>query len=116
MNLALLNRRRFLQVAFGLALTVTLLLAARFVARFLYFRRHADEPVAGWMPLGYVARSHGVPVEALRDELGLAPEFHDRRPIEQIASESGMPPEAYIAEVEAALERLAGTPAGGADP
>ncbi len=108
------DRRRFLRIAFGLALAITVLLGARVVARLFYFSRHAREPLAGWMPLGYVARSYGVPLDALRAQLGLATGARDRRPIQQIAAERGIPTSQFIGEVEQALARLDAYPAGGA--
>ncbi|HHZ09409.1 MAG TPA: hypothetical protein GX405_11595 [Rhizobiales bacterium] len=98
-----LDRRTFLKIAFALALAAAVALAARAAFRFVYWRNHRDEEVAGWMPLGYVARSHGVPVGALRRALGLPEGVADRRPIEEIARARGMATAAFVAEVEEAL-------------
>lgn len=98
-----LSRRTFLKIAFALALAAAVILAARAVLRFVYWRNHRDEKVAGWMPLGYVARSHGVAVAALRRALGLPEGVADRRPIEEIARERGIETAAFVAEVEEAL-------------
>lgn len=97
------SRRTFLKVAFGLALAAAVALAARAAFRFVYWRNHRDEKVAGWMPLGYVARSHGVPLDDLRRALGLPEGVVDRRPLEEIARERGVAAAAFIAEVERAL-------------
>jgi len=98
-----LSRRTLLKIAFGLALAAAVILAARAALRFAYWRSHRDEKVAGWMPLGYVARSHGVDVDALRRALGLPETIADRRPIEEIARERGVATAAFVAEVERAL-------------
>jgi hypothetical protein len=97
------SRRTFLKVAFGLALVAAVALAARAAFRFVYWRNHRDEKVAGWMPLGYVARSHGVPLDDLRRALGLPEGVVDRRPLEEIARERGVATAAFVAEVERAL-------------
>ncbi|CAG0949623.1 hypothetical protein RHIZO_00112 [Rhizobiaceae bacterium] len=101
-----LDRRTFLKIAFGLAVAAAVALAARAAFRFVYWRSHRDEKVAGWMPLGYVARSHGVPLGALRRALGLAEDVVDRRPIEEIAEERGVATAAFVAEVERALATI----------
>lgn len=98
-----LDRRTFLRIAFALALAAAVILAARAAFRYAYWRSHRDEKVAGWMPLGYVARSHGVPVDALRRALGLPEGVADRRPIEEIARERGVATAAFVEEVERAL-------------
>lgn len=98
-----LDRRTLLKIAFGLALAAAVALAARAALRFIYWRNHRDEKVAGWMPLGYVARAHGVPLGALRRALGLPEDVVDRRPIEAIARERGVATAVFVAEVEQAL-------------
>lgn len=98
-----LSRRTLLKIAFGLAIAAAVALAARAALRFLYWRNHRDEKVAGWMPLGYVARAHAVPLAALRRALGLPEDVVDRRPIEAIARERGVATAVFVAEVEQAL-------------
>lgn len=98
-----LDRRTLLKIAFGLALAAAVALAARAALRFIYWRNHRDEEIAGWMPLGYVARAHGVPLGALRRALGLPEDVVDRRPIEELARERGVATAVFVAEVEQAL-------------
>ena len=101
-----IDRRTFLKIAFGLALAAAVALAARAALRFAYWRSHRDEKIAGWMPLGYVARSHGVGVDALRRALALPETVADRRPIEEIATARGVDVATFIAEVEEALAAI----------
>lgn len=72
----------------------------RTVERAAYWRNHRDQPIAGWMPVGYIAHSYHVPPTVLYDALGLKPEPRDRRTISQIAKAQNR----SAAEVEKDLE------------
>lgn len=107
-----IDRRLFLRLAFLAAGLITAALAVRLALRLASLRRHAGEKPAAWMPIGYVARIHGVDPVALRAALGLGTDVPDRRTIEEIASERSVPLDAFIAEVEAAVTRLKQAGAG----
>lgn len=85
--------RQWLVVAlFVLVLGATGLHTARTVRRAAYWREHQDEPIRGWMTVGYVAHSYHVPPYVLYQALDLPHdphEPHDRRPLREIAREQG---------------------------
>ena len=97
--------QRWLLVGFVLALLVTFGLAARMVARAIYWAdpAHRDQVVQGWMTPGYVTRSWSLPRDTLEGVLGPAggPISHDT--LEMIAADRGVPLPDLLAEVEAAL-------------
>lgn len=100
------DRRLFLKLAFFTAAFFTIGIAGRFLWRLWHFRRHAGEAPQAWMTVGYVARLHGVDLDALKAALGLPTGERDRRAIADIAAERGVAVETFIAEVEAALQSL----------
>lgn len=106
-----IDRRLFFKLAFFLAVLFTIGIAARFLWRLRQFRLHAGEAPQGWMPIRYVARLHGVDLDALRAALGLPAGQRDRRTIAEIAAERGLAVEIFLAEVAAALDSLKATPA-----
>jgi hypothetical protein len=117
---ALRLKHWLLLAAFVVAAVGSAVFATRFVAQTVYWSMHREEPIEGWMPLRYVAHSHGVEPSLLFDALDLPPDRWDRRPIRDIAAAQGVP----IADVRAKLEgaiaeaRLAGEtpPAGQPQP
>lgn len=78
--------RRILAVAFLLALGFTTLHVVRTVTAAIYWNGHRDEPIEGWMPIGYVAHSYHVPPHVLFGALGLPFAPPDKRPLAAIAS------------------------------
>lgn len=95
-----------LRIAFGLALLVTLGFAVRLGASLIYWANPAnrDQPVEGWMPLGFVARSWQVPPEVLAEALGLTPEQRPRLTLEQIARARGEPLDRLVSTVQATID------------
>lgn len=73
-------------IAFVVTLGVTGLFAARTIQKALYWRAHTDEPIHGWMTVGYVAHSYHVPPHVLYKALGLPHKPPDKRPLREIAS------------------------------
>ncbi len=63
-----------------------------------------DEPIAEWMPLGYVARSYHVPLPVLMQALGLPGDRPDRRPLGTLARERGQSFEEVRETLVAAIE------------
>ena len=69
------------------------LLAAVFTAfktvhtarKVIYWQAHRDEPIHGWMSIGYVAHSYHVPPYVLYLALGLSYKPPDKRPLREIA-------------------------------
>jgi hypothetical protein len=51
----------------------------------IYWRAHRDEPIRGWMNVGYIAHSYRVPPHVLYLALGLPHKPPDKRPLREIA-------------------------------
>ena len=66
-------------------------------------RRQVDEPLHGWMTVGYIAHSRRVPASVLYAALGLPARPPDHRPIMMIARAQGRPLAAVIADLEKAI-------------
>lgn len=91
--------------AFMVMGVITLFLAVRLVFSLAYWSAHRDLPVEAWMPLGYIARSHSISVEEMRQMVDLPANIRDRRPIGDIAASRGIAANELIEKVEAAIER-----------
>jgi hypothetical protein len=87
-------------IAFVLVLAFTGLYAARTIREARYWRNHRDEPIRGWMTIGYVAHSYHVPPYILAQALGLPHRPPDRRPLREIAREQNR----SMDEVQAILQ------------
>lgn len=79
-------RQRSVVIAFVVALSVTGLFAARTIRDAVYWHYHTDEPIRGWMNVGYVAHSYHVPPHVLYKALGLPHRPPDKRPLREIAA------------------------------
>lgn len=73
-------------LAFVVVIAVTILFAIRTVRQALYWHSHRDEPIHGWMTVGYVAHSYHVPPHVLYKALGLPHKPPDKRPLREIAA------------------------------
>jgi hypothetical protein len=51
----------------------------------IYWKAHPDEPIRGWMSIGYVAHSYHVPPHVLFLALGLPLTPPEKRPLRDIA-------------------------------
>lgn len=94
------HRIAFLGFAAGAA--VTLVFAARLALSVVYWSdpAHRNQSPQGWMTPGYVARSWGIPREAMIDWMG-NPDTSGRPPtLAQIARERGVPLADFLAQVE----------------
>jgi len=102
------EKRPVLTTAFLLACAVTLFFAGRLVFFTAYWATHREMPVEPWMTVGYVARSWGLDPRELDAAAGLpVPEVKGRpQTLKEIAEDRGVPVEAVIAEVEAALDEM----------
>lgn len=78
-----------LYAAFAFALAFTGYHVVRAVANAVYWHQHRDEPIEGWMTVGYVAHSYRVPPHVLQMALGLPPAPPDRRPLDHVAADQG---------------------------
>ena len=107
--------RKALIAAFVLAVALCLFFAGRLIVGAVYWSdaAHIEQPVAGWMRLGYVARSWNVPREDLLEALDLPASGLRATSLERIAQDSGVPLPVLIERVEAAIERLRAQGDGG---
>jgi hypothetical protein len=78
-------RQVAVSVAFLLSVTVAVIFVVRAVRPAIYWHYHQDEPIRGWMSVGYVAHSYHVPPHVLYRALGLPHKPPDRRPLREIA-------------------------------
>jgi len=81
----IIRKHWLLWLVFVLAVFITGVSAVRTVHQAAYWRSHRDEPIHGWMTVGYVAQSYHVPSTVLYEALALAPQPPDKRPISRIA-------------------------------
>ncbi len=78
-------RQSVVAVAFLLSLSVAIFFVVRAARPLIYWHYHQDEPIRGWMTLGYVAHSYRVPPHVLHSALGLPDKPPDKRPLREIA-------------------------------
>lgn len=78
-------KQSVLALAFLLSLSVAVFFIVRAVRPAIYWHYHQDEPIRGWMNVGYVAHSYHVPPHVLYRALGLPHKPPDRRPLREIA-------------------------------
>jgi hypothetical protein len=88
---------------FVIALGFTAFYSYRTYQRAVFWREHRDEPIAGWMRVGFVANSYHVPLPELNRAIGLPPSAHDRRPLNEIAESQGRTFEELKADLEEAI-------------
>ncbi|MFN2598265.1 MAG: hypothetical protein ABR563_13885 [Pyrinomonadaceae bacterium] len=105
-------RQWLVVLLFFVVLGATALHATFTLRRAIYWRQHQDDPIRGWMTVGYVAHSYRVPPRVLYEALDLPPrEPHDphaprdRRPLREIAREQGRTVEEITATLQAAIAR-----------
>lgn len=90
--------------AFLLALALTSVYSYRTYQRAVFWREHRDEPISGWMRVGFVANSYKVPLPVLNNAIGLPPDARDQRPLSKIASDSGRTFDELRTELEKTIE------------
>lgn len=99
------ERNRVGVVAFVLAAAVSLFFLLRLGLFWVYWSdpAHRDQPIEGWMTPGYIAYSHHVPKETVIDALGLSPDGHFHKTLEDIAAQSGRTVEELAILLNAAI-------------
>lgn len=107
--------RRAVVAAFALAALASLFFGTRFVVHAIYWSSHRDEPIAGWMTVGYVAHSYDVEPGLLREALGAPAGAPDRRPIAEIAAELGLTTDEALALLREAIVRARAEAASGTE-
>lgn len=104
------RRRRIIAGIFIFLLLFTGFFVYRMVDRARHWGEQGNEPIRGWMTIGYVARSRHVPPPVLRRALGLPPETRDRRPLSAIAEEQNRNVDELVQILEDAIEKERGAP------
>jgi hypothetical protein len=99
------NRRMVLGLAFVMVSLLTIFFAVRGIQHGRRLRSGPDEPIQGWMNIGYVAHSYHVPPDVIHEALGLPPQ-RDRRPLVRIAVDTGRTTDQVIAAVTAAIQQF----------
>lgn len=96
-------------IAMGLALGAAVFFAVRLTLCTIYWANpaHRDQPIAGWMTPGYVARSRDVDPATIRAALPVRPAA--RSTLAEIAERTSIPLPILIAHIEDAI-RAAGAP------
>ena len=101
---------RWALIGFALAAAVTLFFAVRFLVFAIYWANpaHQNEPVAGWMTLGYVEKSWDLPPRSLAGPLKMGAPDKSRGPksIAEYAEERGVPTAQFVSEVQAAVKTV----------
>lgn len=101
-----------LRGGFLLALGLTLLFGVRLAMSLAFWAdpAHTDQALEGWMPLGYVGQSWGVPREVLVEAVRLPEGLRPRRTLAEIAQSRGVPLAVLLDEVETAIARWRALP------
>ncbi|MCB2137408.1 MAG: hypothetical protein KDE08_15945 [Rhodobacteraceae bacterium] len=110
-------RHRIAFVAFLLALSVTVFFAARLLFFLVYWADPArqDQDIAGWMTLGYVARSWDIPPETLANGLGIPEGSARGHTLAELAAARGMPVVSFADEITAVIAAARAAGAGGTE-
>ncbi len=108
--LKLVRSHPYLVFTFTLACVLTLFFAARLVTSAIYWSdpAHQNQKVAGWMTVGYIAKSWDLKAFEI-DVIAKLPLPHVKghpQPLIEIARDRGVPVATVIAEVEAAIGEL----------
>jgi hypothetical protein len=98
-------RHWLLTGAFALALAFAGWHAFRFVRDAIYWDMNRDEPIQGWMNVGFVAHSYHLPPSVLYDALGLPAKPPDKRPLNEIAVAQGKSVDAIEKSLNDAIVR-----------
>ncbi|MGI8469447.1 MAG: hypothetical protein ACR2N3_13440 [Pyrinomonadaceae bacterium] len=89
--------------AFLLVLAFTGFYAFRAANNAIYWHYHADEPMQGWMTVGYVAHAYHVPPHILYQALGLPLKPPDKRTLLDIANAQNRSPDDVKAVLQDAI-------------
>ena len=76
---------KLLVLGFLAALILTAVLLMRLIADVVYWPQHQDEPISGWMTIGYVAHSYDVDKDGLVEVLGIETDLRRHLTLKAIA-------------------------------
>ena len=94
------RHHKILATAFAVMAVITLALGLRLAFFSVYWATHRDLPVEAWMPVGYIARSHGIPVDRLKQVTDGNVGDRDRRAVSEVAGEMGITTQQLIERLE----------------
>lgn len=112
---ALFHRHPILSSALALSVALTLFFAVRFVVGAVYWSQHRDEPIRGWMTVGYISKSWDVNPRAVDAEADFPPPEGHPMTLDQIARMRGIPVDQVIDQAQAAVAKLKSEPHGEKD-
>ena len=81
---------KLLVLGFLGALILTTILFVRLIADVAYWPQHQDEPISGWMTVGYVAHSYDVDKDGLIEALGIETDLRRHLTLKAIADAQDM--------------------------
>ncbi len=81
---------KLLVVGFVAALLMTFMLFVQLIADVVYWPRHQDATISGWMTVGYVALSYDVDKDALIEALGIETDLRRHLTLKAIADAQDM--------------------------
>lgn len=103
---ALFRRHPWLTSALVLAVVLTVFFAGRFVIGAVYWAQHRQEPIRGWMTVGYIGKSWDLDPREIDAAAGFPlPQGHPLT-LEEIARQRGVPVADIIAQAEATVAKL----------
>lgn len=110
-GLATLWRRRpLLTSAFVIALTLTLIFAAKAAFFYAYWTDQRQNSVARWMSPAYIARTWKIDIEDIQEELALDDGQLRGVPIARIARQRGDTPRDYVEAINELIREEHGEP------
>lgn len=62
--------------------------------------------IRGWMTIGYVSKTYGVPVPLIAEELGISVGEYSHESIDAIADQLGKNQEEFVRTVQKAVEKI----------
>ena len=101
------THHRWGMIGFGAALMLALLFAVRLTVFTIYWAdpAHRNQPIAGWMTPGYIARSYYVDAAVIRAALPITPSA--RSTLAEIAERSSIPLPVLLTYIEDAIRAAA---------
>lgn len=104
------QHNRIALIAFALALMVAGGFAVNLTVAAIYWSAHREEAVQGWMTLGYVERSWGLPMRSLAVPLDMPKPSPDARgrpkTIAVHAAERGLTTAEFIGQIYSAIDTV----------
>lgn len=94
-------KQRLILAAFLLVVGFTGFHIYRTIEFAVYWRQHRDQPISGWMNIGYISHSYHIPPPELNKSIGLPPDVRDKRPLKEIAKSQNR----SLEELKTALEK-----------